>query len=816
MLHHSHFLRTTSPLHTHTHTFLRRLSILSTSPPQCPPAPDILPLCAASRSLAATQRLHALALLHGLLPSSVSVAAALILSYAAHGSCPSTLSSLFSRTAPFSRSSFLHNTLIRACTLLPDAADLGFAAYNHLLAATPFFPDDYTFPFALKLCADLRRMSKGMEVYGRLIKAGLDSDLFVSNTLILFYGSYGELRSAEKVFDEMPIRDLISWNTVIRVFSNDNCFLKSIGLFRDMFLQSDFLPNVISVVSVLPACAALENERFVSLVHCYAIKACLGGETKVGNALVDAYGKCGNVRASERVFREMDKRNEVSWNSIIGGFSYRGLTKEALDCFRSMIVEGVRLNTVTIATILPLISELNLFDEGSQLHGFSVKTNMDCDVFVANALIDMYGKWRRMSEAWEVFYTIDARNIVSWNTMVGNLTQNGLATDAIELVREMQAHGEVPNSITLTNVLPACGRVGSLRRGRELHARCVRFGPAFELFVSNALTDMYAKCGRLDLAQAMFDISPRDEVSYNILIAGYSQTSQSSKSITLFREMEMVGMSHDTVSYTGALAACANMSAAEEGRQIHALAVTRMFDEHLFVANSLLDMYTKCGRVDIALKVFDRIPVKDTASWNTVILGFGMLGEFEAAVERFKAMKEDGIRHDSVSYIAVLSACSHGGLVGTGREIFDDMLAQGVAPSETHYSCVVDLLGRNGLMEEAVGVVRGMPVEPGANTWGALLGASRIHGNVEVGCWAAERLLELQPDHPGYYVVLSNMYAEAGRWDEADRVRKAMSSRRVKKKPGCSWVGSEDQMHGFVVGERFDPFCGVESLAFNE
>ncbi|XP_047970165.1 LOW QUALITY PROTEIN: pentatricopeptide repeat-containing protein At1g18485 [Salvia hispanica] len=801
LFHHSHFL------HTHTHTFLRRLSILSPSTPQCP---NLLPLLAASRSLPSTQRLHALALLHGLLPSSVSLAAALILSYAAHASSPSSLLSLFSPSAPFSTSSFLHNTLIRASTLLPAASHLGFAAYNHLLAATPFSPDDYTFPFALKLCADSRRVSKGMEIHARLIKAGLDGDLFVNNTLILFYGSYGELRSADKVFDEMPVRDLISWNTVIRVFSDDNCFSKSIGLFRDMF-QSAFLPNVISVVSVLPACAALEDERFVRLIHCYAIKACLGGETKVGNALVDAYGKCGNVRASERVFREMDERNEVSWNSIIGGFSYRGLTREALDCFRSMLVEGVRLNTVTIATILPLISELNLFDEGSQLHGFSVKSNMDCDVFVANALIDMYGKWKRMSEAWEVFYAVDARNIVSWNTMIGNLTQNGLATEAIELVREMQARGEVPNSITLTNVLPACGRVGSLRRGRELHARCVRFGQVYELFSLNALTDMYAKCGRLDLAQAMFDISPRDEVSYNILIAGYSQTSQSSKSITLFREMEMVGMSHDTVSYTGVLAACANMSASEAGRQIHALAVIRTFDKHLFVANSLLDMYTKCGRIDIAMKVFDRIPVKDTASWNTVILGFGMLGEFETAVELFKSMKEDGVRHDSVSYIAVLSACSHGGLVGTGREIFDDMLAQGVAPSEMHYSCVVDLLGRNGLMEEAVGVVRGMPVEPGVNTWGALLGASRVHGNVEVGCWAAERLLELQPDHPGYYVVLSNMYAEAGRWDEADRVRKVMSLRRVKKKAGCSWVESEDQMHGFVAGDRFDPY-----LVFNE
>nr|AYM00789.1 pentatricopeptide repeat protein [Salvia miltiorrhiza] len=813
MFHHAHFLRITSSTRIQIH--LRRLSLLSTAAAPPPPhTPDILPLCAAAQSLPATQRVHALAVVHGLLPSSVSIAAALILSYATHGTHLSTLRSLFAHTLSFSSSPFLHNTLIRACTILSaPAVDLGFAVYNDLLTATPFTPDDYTFPFALKLCADSQHVSKGLEVHGRLIKAGLDGDVFVSNTLILFYGSYGDLRCADKVFDEMPVRDLISWNTVIRVCSDNNCFLKSVSLLRDMFLKSDFLPNVITIVSVLPACAVLENNRLVSLIHCYAIKASLVGETKVGNALVDAYGKCGDLQASESVFIQMDERNEVSWNSIIGGFSYSGFLREALDWSRAMIIEGVRLNTVTIATMLPLISELNLLEEGTQLHGFTMKTNMDSDVFVANALIDMYGKWRRMSEASDVFYTMDMRNIVSWNTMIGNLTQNGLASDAIELVREMQAHGEVPNAITLTNVLPACGRVGSLRHGRELHARCVRFGQVFELFVSNALTDMYAKCGRLDLAQAMFSSSPRDEVSYNILIAGYSQTSQSSRSISLFREMDMLGMDHDTVSYTGVLSACANMSALEEGRQIHALAIMKMFHEHLFVANSLVDLYTKCGRLDMALKVFDRIPVRDTASWNTVILGFGMLGEFDAAISLFEAMKEDGIRHDSVSYVAVLSACSHGGLVGKGKEIFNDMLARGVTPSEMHYSCMVDLLGRNGLMDEAVELVRSMPVEPGANTWGALLGASRIYGNVEVGCWAAERLLELQPDNPGYYVVLSNMHAEAGRWDEADRVRRVMSLRRVKKNPGCSWVESEDKVHSFVAGERFDPFCGVQGFA---
>ncbi|KAL0370305.1 UNVERIFIED_CONTAM: Pentatricopeptide repeat-containing protein [Sesamum angustifolium] len=753
MFHHVRFLRIVSS----TRIRLQPLSSLSTTSPLWRPTTDILPLCATTTSLCATQQAHALAVIHGHLPFSVSISAALILSYATHHSHHSILQSLFRQAVPFSRSPFLHNTLIRACTILSTGphkncvADLGLFLYNELLEDTGFWPDDYTFPFVLKLCADSLRVLKGLEVHGRLIKAGFDEDVFVNNTLILFYGSCGDLRSVEILFDEMPERDLISWNTGIRVLSDNRYLLESVALFRDMISASGFIPNVISVLSVLPVCAGLEDKRLVSLIHCYVFKVGLDGEIRVGNALVDAYGKCGNIEALEGVFNEMAEINEVSWNSIIGGFSYRGFSSKALDCFRAMIRQDVKLNTVTIATMLPTLIDLDLSNMGKELHGFSVKK-------------------------------MHTRNIVSWNAMIGNLAQNGLELDAIELVREMQAHAEIPNSITLTNVLPACARLGSLRHGREIHGRSIRLRSDFDLFVSNALTDMYVKCGCLDLAQTIFNISLRDEVSYNILIIGYSQTSKCLNSISLFKEMEVVGLNHDGISYTGVLSACANISAIKEGKQIHAFAIRRLFHEQLFIANSLLDLYTKCGRIDTARKVFDRISKRDTASWNTLILGFGMIGEINTAIDLFEAMKVDGVRYDSVSYIAVLSACSHGGLVGKGKEYFDDMLARNIEPSEMHYACMVDLLGRSGLMEEAVQLINSISIKP------------------------AEHLLELKPDHPGYYVLLSNMYAESGRWDEADRIRKLMNLRSVKKNPGCSWVQTQDEIHGFIAGERFDPY----------
>ncbi|PHT28972.1 hypothetical protein CQW23_31423 [Capsicum baccatum] len=717
--------------------------------------------------------------------------------------------------SPFFALAFLYNTLILARTMMgvADVHIFTFDVYNGMLRSG-VVPHDHTFPFVLKLCTDYTEVKKGLEVHGMLMKLGFDYDVFVNNTLLLFYGSFGDLAGARTVFNEMPKRDLVSWNSVIRVFSDSKCYFEAIGVIKEMFLWSEFKPNVVSVVSVLPVCAVLEDEIMVSEIHCYGIKVGLDCQVSAGNAFVDAYWKCLNVESSRRVFDEMVERNVVSWNAMIGTFAHNGFNNHALESFRFMFDEGWRVNSTTISSLLPVLVELVKLSKGREVHGFCLRTGLECDVFVANALIDMYAKSERSAEASAVFYNLGSRKVVSWNTMVANFAQNRLELEAIGLVREMQSSGETPTSVTLTNVLPACARIGYLRSGKEIHARSIRNGSVTDLFVSNAITDMYAKCGCLNLAQNVFDMSLRDEVSYNILIVGYSQTSHCSKSLELFSEMVLNGMKHDTVSFVGVLSAWATISAIKQGKEIHALAVRRMFHEHLFVSNSLLDLYTKCGRIDLSRNVFDRIENRDVASWNTMILGYGMLGDLHTAVDMFEAMGEDGVEHDSVSYIAVVSACSHGGLVDKGKKYFNDMLARNIEPSQMHYACMVDLLGRSGLMDEAINLITGLPFKLDSNVWAALLGACRLRGNVDLGSWAAEHLLKLQPHHPGYYALLSNMYAEAGRWGEADRIRELMKLRGVQKTPGCSWVQIQDKVHAFIVGQRLeglDPCLSLEN-----
>lgn len=703
------------------------------------------------------------------------------------------------------RTAFLWNTLIRAYSIA--GVHDGFQSYNRMVRSG-VEPDDHTFPYVLKVCSDFVEVQKGMEIHGFVLKLGFNFDVFVGNTLLSFYGNCGKLREAMKVFEEMQEKDVVSWNTILGAFSLNGFYLEALESYRKMNSSPWFKPNFVSVITVLPVCVELEDELTARQVHCYTVKVGLDLQVTIGNALVDVYGKCGNVRASKRVFDEMVCRNVVSWNAAITSLAYIGCNKDALDIFKLMIESGVNPNSITISSMLPVVVELGFYKAGKEIHGFSVRMGIETDIFIGNSLIDMYAKSGHSTEASYVFHEMGERNIVSWNAMIANFAQNKLEVAAIGLVRQMQAQGTTPNSITFTNVLPACARLGFLLHGKEIHARTVRTGSASDLFVSNALTDMYAKCGRINFARNLFNISQRDEVSYNILIVGYSQMSDCSESLKLFSEMSLVGMNYDIVSFVGVISACANLGATKQGKEVHGLLVRKHLQSHLFVANSLLDFYTKCGRIDLAAKIFERIPNKDVASWNTMILGYGMLGELDTAINLFEAMKIDDVKYDSVSYIAVLSACSHGGLVEEGKKYFEEMQAQNIELTQMHYACMVDLLGRAGLMEEATKLIASLPITPDTNVWGALLGACRIHGNVELGRWAAEHLFKLKPEHCGYYILLSNMYAEAGRWAEANWVRKLMKSRGVKKNPGCSWVQVRDQVHTFVVGERME---GVDS-----
>ncbi|KAE8734786.1 30S ribosomal protein S3, putative isoform 1 [Hibiscus syriacus] len=659
---------------------------------------------------------------------------------------PSTCHLLFQQALPYSRTPFLWNIFIRALSIARVNHDgFQFHIYNSMLR-TRIKPDAHTFPFVLKACADGFCFQKGLEIHGTVIKTGFGSNVLLGNTLLSFYGNCGDLREARKMFEEMRERDVVSWNTVLGVFSVNGFYLEALIFFSVMNFSSEMKPNMVTFVTLLPVCGRVGNIRLVAQIQGSAVKVGLNFEVTIGNALIDAYGKCLSSDDSKRVFYEMVDKNGVSWNAIITSLAHMGLNRDALDMFRLMMEVGLTPDSITISSMIAVLVELEIFNLAKEIHGFSLRFRIEHDAFISNTLIDMYAKAGHPSAASNVFHQMNLRNVVSWNAMVANFVQNRLESAAIELLRKMQAQGEVPDSITLTNVLPACGRVGFLRNGKEIQGRTIRLGSNYDLFVSNALTDMYANCGHLNLAQNVFSTSIKDEVSYNILIVGYSQTSEWPKSVSLFSEMGLIGMKHDVVSFMGVISACSNQAALKQGKEIHGLVARSHFHTHLFVSNSLLDFYCRYGEVDTARKLFDQIKHKDVASWNLWLRKLSqqkcitlVWSIFLAGLDYWKRLKN------------LLKACR-----------LPRILIFGVLYLE------------------------------------------HAEFSKMLSCWAAENLFKLKPQHAGYYTVLSNMYAEAGKWDEANRVKELMKSRGASKKPGCSWVHIQDQVHAFVTGDRME------------
>jgi pentatricopeptide repeat protein len=318
---------------------------------------------------------------------------------------------------------------------------------------------------------------------------------------------------------------------------------------------------------------------------------------------------------------------------------------------------------------------------------------------------------------------------------------------------------------------------------------------------------MYAKCGRIEIAWQLFGkMHKRDVVSWNAMIAGYEQNGFAEEALALFKQMQLEIAMPNSVTMLTVIQACADLGALQQGRWIRENIIQSRYEVDVAVGNSLITMYAKCGSIELARQVFDKMLERDVITWSAMIAGYGVNGHGNDALMLFEHMQQTGTQPNHVTYVSVLSTCSHAGLVDEGWQYFGCMSQNyGITPLVEHYACMVDLLGRAGHLDEAWDFVKKMPLEPAASVWGALLGVCRIHYNLELGELAAKRLFDLEPENAGYYTLLSNIYAAAGRWNDSSKVSALMKDRGVKKKPGCSWVEMDGRIQSFVVGDRSHP-----------
>ncbi|OMO63699.1 hypothetical protein COLO4_32236 [Corchorus olitorius] len=463
---------------------------------------------------------------------------------------------------------------------------------------------------------------------------------------------------------------------------------------------------------------------------------------------------------------------------------------------------------VTFTSALAACSNPEFIDKGKIVHALVFITGMHENLVVGNALVTMYAKSGMMVEAKKVFQMMAKRNEVSWNALIGGLAENDEPNEAVKAFQLMREEGIRTNYITLSNVLGACLTPDDLlKHGMPIHAHVISTGFETNNFVQNSLITMYAKCGDLQSSYYIFDgLTHKNSISWNAIIAANAHHGLGEEVLKLIVKMRSSGIDLDQFSFSEGLAATAKLAILEEGQQLHCLAVKLGFDSDPFVTNAAMDMYGKCAEMDDVLSILPQAASRSRLSWNILISAFSRHGYFQKAIETFHEMLEMGLKPDHVTFVSLLSACNHGGLVDEGLTYYASMSKDfNVQPGIEHCVCIIDLLGRSGRLAEAETFINEMPVPPDDLVWRSLLASCKIHGNLELGKKAAEHLIELDPSDDAAYVLYSNICATTGKWRDAEDIRRQMGSYNIKKKPACSWVKLKNQIGSFGMGDQTHP-----------
>ncbi|CAN6455431.1 unnamed protein product [Victoria cruziana] len=440
------------------------------------------------------------------------------------------------------------------------------------------------------------------------------------------------------------------------------------------------------------------------------------------------------------------------------------------------------------------------------------------DTATSNILIAGYCKMGRMEDARLLFDEIPRRDDVSWNTMIAGYAQASNGFEALEIYGQMLSKSQTPSGFSVSSALRACSSLSRLEQGRMLHCHVYRFGLEVNIFVLSSLVDMYSKCEMLDYAGRVFDRMPeRNTVTWNALLTGFSRNGFAQESFRVLGQMLNSGIRPDHITFSVILSVCASSANLVSGKQMHGFVSKVPSNMDVFVETALIDVYAKCGCIEEARRAFDNMSKRNTVSWSTIIMGYAQNGHGELAVSLFEEMSSSGIKPDAVTFLGVLTACSHAGLVENGRRYFDSMgRLYGVTPDATHHAAIVDLLARAGHVHEAKCHIEKMPFEPDSAVWSALLGACRVQHNLELGKLAASKVLELDPLHASANMLLCSLHAECHNWDEVAKLRSNMKTSGVRKDPGCSWIEVANATHTFVADDDMHPQIKEIDLALEK
>lgn len=656
----------------------------------------------------------------------------------------------------------------------------------HQMGHGNLVPNTFTFSSVLTACAALDELDTGKVIQSWVIKLGA-GDIFVSTAIVDLYAKCGEMGEAVKEFSQMPARNVVSWTAIISGFTKKNDSVNALKFFKDMINMKEEI-NTYTLTSVISACVKPGMFEQAIQIHSWVVKSGFCDDSAVQAALINMYLKLGFVVFSDMVFEEMEMiPHSSTWSVLISSFAQSQNSHRAIELLQMVLRKGLKPDRFCSSSIFSVIECINM---GRQMHCYVLKTGLLFDLSVGCSLSTMYSKFGSLEESFRVFQEIPARDNVFWGSMISGFAEHGFADKAVQLFKEMLSEELQPDQMTLVAALSACSSLRSLHNGKEIHGFALRAGLGKETLIVGSLVNLYSKCSSMGFAQRVFDMLPqKDEISCSSLISGYAQNGLVEDAVLFLRELPMSDLATNSYTLSSILQAIAVSSKSSIGGQLHALVIRLGFSSEVSIGSALTTMCSKCGSIEDCQKAFSEIYKPDLIAWTAMISSYAEHGKGKEALRVYEKMTKEGIKPDSVTFTGILSACSHNGLLEEGYSYFNSMSEEyGIEPSNRHYACMVDILGRLGRLRDAEKFINDMPIKPDALVWGTLLSSCKIHGNVELGRLAAQRVMELDPCHDGAYVSLSNICADLGQWKEVVEIRSLMEGTGLRKEPGWSLV----------------------------
>ncbi|KAK9735815.1 hypothetical protein RND81_04G230100 [Saponaria officinalis] len=599
----------------------------------------------------------------------------------------------------------------------------------------------------------------------------------------------------------------------------------------------------------------LKDEITLSILHGRVMKDGSMSDLGVGNYMLSLYVKFRDLGSARKVFDEMCERDVRSWTVLVSGFARVGLFRNGFDLFAHMLAEGGCPNGFTLSSVFKCCSCGGLVNDGKLVHGWMLKNGIVVDAVLRNSIIDFYVKCEEldyakrlfeltsddvdtvscnimigafmqcgdMDSSLDMFKRLPVKDVASWNTVISGMMRNGFEKTALKLLYEMAKERFCFDELTYTIALSLISSLSMLELGVQLHGRLTRLNLNDNEYIRSSLIDMYSKCGVIDKASAIFkqfyndfsqkhhfgnsrDDLKRDVVSWSSMISGYAQNDRCREALEMFCDMVREGINVDKYTLTTVVSVCADYGMLDFGQQVHGLVHKSDYKLDLVLCSSLVDMYSKCGSLSDAQKMFDQTGTRSTVLWTAIISGYAFHGYGREALRLFDLMMEDDIQPNEVTFVAVLTACSHAGLIDEGRKIFKLMKeVYDISPGVEHFTCMVDLFGRAGELDEIKNFIYENDLSHLSSVWKAFLSSCRVHKRFDLGKWVSEKLQKLEPLDAEHYVLLSNMCGTSDRWEESAKIRRLMQTKGVRKQPGQSWIQLNNNVHTFVMGDKTHP-----------